>query len=455
MNAMFRSTRFQRDQVSKRPHTKSLPSRKSFLLEPLESRILLSADLFGVPIWDAQGPAPTTDGQVSASPDDAVTGSVNAVAPHPTNPDILYIGATNGGIWKTTNATSDTPNWTPLTDQYPTLSIGDLAFSPLDATNNTLFAGTGGFDNGGFNGPAQGILRTTDGGATWQQFGQTTFANDRIRSIVPTSIGTSLADQVVLVAAIDNDGGVYRSTDGGENFTLISGTNGLPTGAASYLVGDPGNINRFYVATPNQGIFRSDNGGASWDPVNTGLTATETGSGNIELAVSAAAGNPVYAGFVSNGVLGSVFRSGDQGGNWTVIGVAPAINPGGQGFNNFSIVADPGDANLVYVGGDSQASSPFFGNLFVGDASSGSWDDITFTVGTLGTAPHADSRDMAFDANGNIIEVDDGGVFRFSFDSFLFFDTWSNLNRNLEVAQFYSATYDHLENVIFGGTQDT
>jgi hypothetical protein len=472
MTATFLSTRFQRDQASKRKRTKSLPSRTGFLLEPLESRILLSADLFGVPIWDPQGPAPTTDGQASASPDDAVTGSVNAVAPHPTNPDILYIGATNGGIWKTTNATSDTPNWTPLTDQFPTLSIGDLAFSPLDATNNTLFAGTGGFDNGGFNGPAQGILRTTDGGATWQQFGQATFANDRIRSIVPTAIGTSLADQVVLVAAIDGNGGVYRSTDGGQNFTLISGTSGssdgldndadgtideafelnLPTGAASYLVGDPGNANRFYAAIPTKGIFRSDNGGANWIQVNNGLTGTQIGSGNIELSVSAADGQ-VYAGFVSGGVLGSVFSSTDLGGSWTVIGAAPAIHPGSQGFNNFSIVADPGNANIVFVGGDRQASSPFVGNLFRGDASSGSWDDITDTFGTLFTAPHADSRDMAFDANGNIIESDDGGVFRFS-EGFLF-DTWSSLNRNLQVAEFYSATYDHLENVIFGGTQDT
>src|SRR5262249_59709135 len=118
-------------------------------------------------------------------------------------------------------------------------------------------------------------------------------------------------------------------------------------------------------------IFRSDDGGANWAPVNTGLTAAEIGSSNIELAVSAAAGNPVYAGFIDNtGVLTNVFRSANQGGNWTVIGTAPAIHPGGQGFNNFAIVADPGNANLVYVSGDRQASSPFLGNHFRRDASS-------------------------------------------------------------------------------------
>jgi len=449
------------------------PRRRKIVFEPLEGRLLLSVGLVGIPDWLDQGPAPTTGGQVFlAAPDDAVSGAVESLAAHPTNPDILYAGGVLGGVWKTTNATSATPNWTPLTDQLPTLAISDLAFSPLDGTNNTLFAGTGGFSNGLFNGPAQGILRTTDGGATWQQFGQTTFANDRIRSIVPTAIGTSVADQVVLVAAIDGGGGVYRSIDGGANFTLISGTSGssdgldndddgtidevgelnLPTGAASYLTGDPGNANRFYAAIPTKGIFRSDNGGANWVQVNNGLSGL--GAGNIELSVSAAAGNPVYAGFVNGGVLANVFRSADQGENWAAIGTAPAIHPGTQGFNNFSILADRAVANLVYVGGDRQGGAPFVGNIFRGDASDGSWDDITFDLFNSGlTAPHADSRDMVFDADGNLLEADDGGIFRFA--PFILVDTWTNLNRNLGVAEFYSAPYDHVRDVIFGGTQDT
>jgi hypothetical protein len=445
---------------------------RGFQFEPVEGRLLLSVDLVGIPLWDSQGPAPTINGQVSASPDNAVSGAIEALAAHPTNPDILFAGGSVGGIWKTTNATSTTPNWQPLTDQYPTLAISDLAFSPLDATGNTLFAGTGGFNNGGINGAAQGMLRTTDGGQTWQLIGQTEFGNSRIRSVVPTSIGTSLANQVVLVAAIDGSGGVYRSVNGGTSFALVSGTAGnadgldndadgttdeagelnLPTGAASYLAPDPGNPNRFYAAIPGSGIYRSDNGGANWVQVNNGLTGVT--AQNIELSVSPAAGNPVYASFVSGGTLANVFRSADQGANWAAIGAAPNVTPGGQGFNDFSMLADRTNANLVYVAGDRQPASPWFGNIFRGDASAGSWTDMTTTADTLLTAPHADSRDMVFDASGNLIEADDGGVFRL-INPAGSPSLWTNLNRNLSVAQFYSTPYDHVLDVIFGGTQDT
>ena len=445
--------------------------RRKPKFETLENRILLSVDLIGIPDWIELGPAPTTGGQTSSSPDDAVSGAVNALAAHPTNPDILFAGGAGGGVWRTTNATSASPNWQPLTDQYRTLAISDLAFSPLDGSNNTLFAGTGGFTSGGPNGAALGLLRTTDGGDTWEPLAEGVFTNLRIRSVVPTAIGTSLVDQVVLAAAIDG-GGVYRSTDGGEFFTPVSGTSGssdgldndadgtvdelgelnLPGGSASYLVADPGNINRFYAAIPGQGIFRSDNGGANWIEVNNGLSGI--GAANVELSVSAAAGNPVYAAFVNGGVLANVFRSADQGGNWTAIGAAPAIHPGGQGFTHFSILADRADPDVVYVGGDRQAASPFVGNLFRGDASGGTWTDITDVLTTGFTAPHADSRDMVYDANGNIVEADDGGIFRLTNPPGPL-SIWTNLNRNLGVGEFYGAPYDHVRDVAFGGTQDT
>lgn len=445
------------------------PRRRRIVFEPLEDRLLLSVSLLGVPDWIEQGPGPSINGQTAglAGPN-PVVGAIEAIAPHPTDANTISVGTVAGGIWRTTNGGV---TWTPQTDQWPSLSISAIAYSPLDATNNTLFAGTGSFSSGGNGGPAVGALRTTDGGNTWVPTGSE-FSGERVRSIVPTSIGTSLADQVVLVATIDA-GGVYRSTDGGDTFSLISGSSGaadgldndadgttdeagevnLPAGNASHLVADPGNANRFYAALPGRGVFRSDNGGANWVQVNTGLTGVGAAS-RIELSVSAAAGNPVYAGLISGGSLANVFRSANQGGNWTQLGAAPAIHPGNQAGTHFSILADNAASNIVYVGGDRQAGSPFVGNLFRGDSNTNTWSSIVL-AGAGGTAPHADSRDMVFDASGNVLESDDGGIYRL-INPNAAGTTWQSLPNMPRVAQFITnIDYDELNNTSLGGTQDT
>lgn len=453
------------------------PQRPNFSLEPLEDRLLLSVGLIGIPDWVEQGPAVTINGQVAglAGPD-PVVGAIEAIAPHPTDANTILVGTVAGGIWRTTDGGT---TWTFLTDQWPSLSSSAIAYSPLDTTNNTLFAGTGSFSSGGNGGPAVGALRTTDGGNSWVPIGSE-FSGQRVRSIVPTSIGASLTDQVVLVATVDG-GGVYRSVNGGATFSLISGTSGatdgldnnadgttdergelnLQFGSPSHLVRDPGNVNRFYTAIPGQGIFRSDNGGANWVQVNTGLTNVSA-TIRIELSVSAAAGNPIYAALINlgttrtdaiSGALASVFRSADQGTNWTAVGVAPAINPGDQGGFHFSILADNVAPNIVYVGGDRQAGVPFVGNLFRGDSTANTWTSIVLG-GAGGTAPHADSRDMVFDVNGAILQSDDAGIYRLINPKGPG-TKWQSLPSMPRVAQFTNIGYDQLNNTILGGTQDT
>src|SRR5439155_15150405 len=102
--------------------------------------------------WTPAGPAPIFDGQAEGIPNNPVAGAVRAIAPHPTDPNTVYVAAVNGGIWKTTNATAASPTWTPLTDQQGSLSMGALKFDPTDATNNTLVAGVGTFSSDGFEG---------------------------------------------------------------------------------------------------------------------------------------------------------------------------------------------------------------------------------------------------------------------------------------------------------------
>ena len=203
--------------------------------------------------------------------------------------------------------------------QFPSLSMGSISFDPNDATRNTLWAGSGIFSNGlGDGAKAIGLLETTDGGNTWTQMGQAQLAGESIESVQGTTT-TVAGKEVVLVAGRNN--GVYRSTDGGSTFTNISdgALNHLPVGGATQLVGDPGNASRFYVGLPGQGVFVTTDAGATWSAANGsggGTLAGVVGSSRIELAVSSAAGNPVYAALVnSTGAISVVARSGDEGGS--------------------------------------------------------------------------------------------------------------------------------------------
>ena len=199
----------------------------------------------------------------------------------------------------------------------------------------------------------------------------------------------------------------------GQQWTELSDGLILPfTTGASDVVRDPNRTSTYYVAAPNAGVFRTDDNGNNWtriDNLNTAITGI-AGSNNIEIALfDAGATTVTYIGVVSgiasttsptDGALSGVFRYAEDGVDsdgangvddagettWTAIGTAPAIHPGNQGFNNFSIVADPTQANLVYVGGDTQPVSPFVANIVRGNSNTGNWTPIA--PGPGATSPH-------------------------------------------------------------------
>ena len=330
------------------PRGRRRPSRQAALakLEALEGRLVLSST------WIEQGPGPIENLPGVTVSGGSAAGAVEVAAPYPTNPDILFVGAVNGGIWKTTHATASSPSWTPLTDNMPSLAISDLEYSPLDP--NTLYASTGSFTSGGTgSGPSVGIYKTTDGGADWTQLGSSVFAGHRLRNVVPTVDG----GQVVLAAVRDTatgSDGVWRSTDVGVDWTRVSDTGtGLPAGGVSFLTGDPGNIDRFYAAVPGAGVYRSDDGGLDWAPINTGLTGV-TSADRIELAVhNDPANNVIYAATMTNkGHDANIFRSTDQGGSWTAMGAEYLFGGNTQSPIHFAMVDDPTDPNVVFVSGD-------------------------------------------------------------------------------------------------------
>ena len=467
--------------------------------------------------WIAQGPSPAQNGQVeNVQPNDEVIGAIHTVLAHPDNADILYAGAVNGGIWKTTNATNSTPNWTPLTDDLPGNSIGAMEFDPTDPTHQTIVAGIGHFSSfGRRGGPLTGLLKTTDGGQTWTQIGTADNADNDSDGFVDEADETLLSGRnisgvasrgnTILVSANNFGGGigsgVYRSTDSGATWNFISGINGLDSGAAFDLVSDPTDNQRFYVSVQGDGIFRSDDGGVSWSNLSDNDTSlndsiTRFGNNNAEMAVASNGrlyaailtnGQPSYIGFTDNPTVANptwtemdlpVTQESDGG----FEGLNPREKPGGQGGIHFSIIADPNNPNTVYVGGDRQdfpfpnaiGANDFSGRLFRGDTTqtatnpgsttninSPQWQPLTHSQGGFNgggtisnSAPHADSREMTFDANGDIIEVDDGGIYRRTNPQNANGD-WFSIIGNLQVTEQHDIAYDTISNIIISGNQDT
>src|SRR5262245_34733556 len=197
---------------------------KTPLLEVLEDRTLPSVTLSGVPEWAERGPGPINNlDSVLAPPNNAASGAVQSIAVNPNDPTNIVVGTVNGGVWSTANADPSNPGavaWQPLTDQLGSLAIGAVAFSPMGPPGQTIFAGTGDFTSFAFNGgPAVGLYRTTDGGATWSLLGPN-LAGHRIKQVLPTAVGGDPAHQVILVATVDG-GGLFRSADGGQTFTAV------------------------------------------------------------------------------------------------------------------------------------------------------------------------------------------------------------------------------------------
>jgi hypothetical protein len=420
--------------------------------------------------WAEQGPGPTLNGQTEGLPGNPVSGPVNAIAVDLAHPGTVYLGAVNGGVWKSTNANTSSPVWYPLTDlKLPALSINSIAISPL--SSSTIFAGTGSTSSDAFEGsPGFGVIRSTDGGAHWSILASATFAGRRINSIVPLARTTGgLAGQTVLAATLFDGGGVYRSTNGGNSFVRVSGASGLPNAGVSSLVSDRTNSARLYAAAPAAygagaaaGVYRSDNAGLTWTPVNTGLTGLGS-SLRVLLSVGRRTGVVFAMVIDTSGVATGVFRSANGGATWTSLGVpAPTIHPGAQGIVHGAIEADPVNPNVVYVAGDRQnfpfpnanGCNAFSANVFRGDASLASPWQLAVCNGAQGTSPHADARDMDFDNNGNLLQANDGGFNRLE-NPDAAARRWVSLNGNLRPAEMHSATFDAVTRTAFGGTQDT
>lgn len=416
-----------------------------------ESIVIAHEALHTLPLvnWLAQGPAPIINGQAFTLPtsnENPVTGAGHAVIAHPTDPNRIYFGAVNGGVWRTSDALSLRPTWTPLTDSLPSLNIGAIALDRNDP--NTIIAGTGRWSSDANEGGSQGeVLISPDSGSSWRVLTNPLFTGQKLSGVV-------VRGSTLLAAAISSGTGLVRSTNGGASWVAISGAGGtgLPFGAVDDLIEDRLNANRLYVTLSGVGVFRSDNLGAAW----TNISVNDPSAGGLDETIrlnssgarmSTSSDGRAFIGVVTmTEDVGYVAYTNDGGTSWTRMD-NPGVGARGNPFFHFTIGADPIDSRFVYLSGIS--------SWVRGDASAApgsQWTSTAFGGTPSGTYPHADARDVTFNAAGDLIEVGDGGIFRrptpeTSAD-------WISLAGSLQTAEIHDAAYDSNAHVVVGGTQD-
>ena len=244
--------------------------------------------------------------------------------------------------------------------------------------------------------------------------------------------------------------GLYRSVGGGA-FALVTG---VPSGAATALVGSGTVGSPYYVsintaAAGGGGVYRSVDNGTTW------TAATTIATGQVGRLATAANGAVALATYNIDGSLARLQLS-QNGTSWTDLAVPPVIN-GKQAATNLALAIDPTNTNVVYIGGDTRTSDPFTATAYrvVLDSSTGQSRVETLTdSGTAdNSSAHADSRNFAFDLNGRMILVGDGGVYARTSplnDS----GTWTGLNNGLALRESYGALFDAISKRLIVAAQD-
>ena len=280
-------------------------------------------------------------------------GRANAICGVHGNDQIYYAGYTGGGVWKTIDAGM---NWFNVSDGYFGVgSIGAIAVSEKDP--NVVIVGTGEHAvRGVMTSYGDGVYKSTDAGKTWKHIGLTETRHISNVIIHPEAYNTIFVGAQGAVHGPSEERGVYKSTDGGVTWkkTLYIDQN---TGVSS-LVMDNTNPRIMYAATwqhrrypwkvesggPGSGIYKSTDGGENWKEINTGLPDT---LGKIGLSVSAADPDRVYAIVEAKKSESGLYRSDDGGSKWTLLSNDQNITA--RSWYYMEVFADPNNKDLVYV----------------------------------------------------------------------------------------------------------
>jgi photosystem II stability/assembly factor-like uncharacterized protein len=361
----------------------------------------------------------------------------------PGRPNVFYIAANNGGVWKTNDYGR---TWTPIFDDQPTGSIGALAVAPSNP--EIIYVGSG----EGLQRPdlstGDGIYKSTDGGKTWQHLG--------LRQ--GQQIGAILVDprdpNRVYVAVLghpygaNEERGVFRSTDGGQNWQKVLYKD-LNTGAIA-LAFDPANPDTMYADLwaarqgpwengqwqgKGSGLFKSTDGGVNWKQLTKGLPTVDQGRGRIGFAVAPSDPNRLYA-VVDAPRSGGIYRSDDGGESWQHASSERRV--WGRGSDFAEVRVDPKNKDRIYVANTSTYRSDDGGHSFFAWKGAPGGDDYH----TIWINPENPDIILLASDQGAIITVNGG-------------QTWSSWY-NQPTAQFYHVITDNqFPYWVYGGQQES
>jgi photosystem II stability/assembly factor-like uncharacterized protein len=369
-------------------------------------------------------------------------GRALAVAGVRGQPEIFYFGSVGGGVWKTNDAGR---TWNPIFDSQPIASIGAIAVAPSDS--NVIYVGSGEADMRSSISYGNGMYKSTDGGKTWTHIGL-----EDSRQIGRIIVDPRDANKV-FVAALghaygpNQERGVFRSKDGGKSWQKIL-FHDENTGAID-LAFEPGNSKTILAALwqtrrppwsiyppsngPGSGLYRSSDGGDHWERVS-GQGLPSEGLGRIGIAF--APSNPRRTYLIADAKEGGLFRSDNGGQNWQRVSNDRRIWQRGWYFGEVSV--DPKDPDTVYVPNTTTYQSRDGGKTFTAFKGAPGGDDYH----ELWIDPD-EPRRMILSSDQGAIVTRNGG------------ETWSSWF-NQPTGQFYHvATDNQFPYWVYGAQQDS
>lgn len=399
--------------------------------------------------WRSIGPSPT----ISAWYDSwgPTSGRVNSIAVSPSNSQIVLLGTSTGGIWRSTDAGA---GFIPVSDDQADLEVGYIAFSK--SSPSIAYAGMGDTILGYLG---SGVLKSTDEGASWARVSNNTLPSPgsiaRLEVDPANPNRVYVAQYSVVSGSKITSGGLYLSTDGGVNWTRVL------AGAIRDVVLDTSNSRNIYTGLshldlPNDpafGLYHSTDGGSTWATV---FTAQYDLSRRRDIRVAISPADPrrisvYYGGFIGTNAEAHLRASSDGGATWSDHFLW-TVDLGQLGYNTY-LFADAGDPLTLYLG-----SRDIYKSTDGGDT----WKNMTwnfydsgqgFTYAPGGSKTHTDQHALAFSASdpnefyagndGGVSKTTDGGT------------TFHSLNGGLTLSQFIGISLHPTNPAIsYGGTQD-